>query len=238
MNAKRQGVAILGVLMATMLVGCGGGGGGGSGTGAVSPSPAISFPLLEGYKALIVNGLAMDFTVSGSCNGSGRRTFAPATTQASFDGIDGYSAAGSLTMTLSDCTPATVSENYTNYYDSHYVAIGGTSGSGEYGVYPTLPAVPVSVTVGDTGSFGSENYYTDSTKTTPSGSVVETFVVEADTPDTAILNVISKDYNAAGTLGQTAQSRYRMSRTGTLTLISTDIQAPGSAGVHLLLTYR
>ena len=141
-------------------------------------------------------------------------------------------------MTFTDCTPATVSETYTNYYDNNYVPLGGTSGSGDYGVYLTPPSIPVSVAVGDTGTIGTENYYTDSTKTTPRGSVVETFVVEPDSADTAMLNVMSKDYDAAGVLHQTAQTRYRISRSGALTLTSTDILVTGSPGLHLVLTYR
>ena len=132
---------------------------------------------------------------------------------------------------------ASVTESYTNYYDTNYVSVGGVSGSGDYGVYLTPPIIPTSVAVGDSGTIGTETYYTDSSNSMVSGTVVETYAVEADTSNTAIINVISKSYDAAGALNQTAQTRYRISAEGALTVISTDIQAAGS-DVHLILTYQ
>lgn len=230
-------ISFFGMVVAASLSACGGGGGGG---GAASTTPAVtvtSFPLQTGYKALIANGLAKDFTVSGSCAGSGRRVFSPATTAATFEGSAGLSATGTLTMSFTNCTPGSITESYTNYYDTNYVSVGGISGSGDYGVYLTPPTIPTSVAVGDSGTIGTETYYTDSSKTMISGTVVETYAVEADTSSTAIVNVISKSFDAAGALNQTAQTRYRISAEGTLTVMTTDIQAAGS-DVHLILTYQ
>jgi len=141
-------------------------------------------------------------------------------------------------MSLSNCTPASTAESYTSYYDSNYVPLGVSSVGGNYGVYLTAPTIPTSVSVGETGSIGTETYYTDSTKATVSGTVVESYVVEADTSNTAIVNLISKDYNATGALTLTEQTRYRIGAAGTLTPISTDLQYANGSTMHLVLSYQ
>jgi len=56
----------------------------------------------------------------------------------------------------------------------------------------TALTIPTTVKVGDTGSIGTETKYTDSTKVTPSGVTVMSYIVEADTTSSAIVNLIDK----------------------------------------------
>jgi hypothetical protein len=63
------------------------------------------------------------------------------------------------------------------------------------------------------------------------------YVVEADTSTTAIVNLIAKSYNAAGTLIATEQDRYRITSTGALTPTSIDIQAANGSTTHLVFTF-
>jgi hypothetical protein len=62
----------------------------------------------------------------------------------------------------------------------------------------------------------------------------ETFVVEPDTANTAIVNQISKSYDAASQLQFTSQDRYRITSTGALTEISLDIQYAPPTATHLV----
>jgi len=62
------------------------------------------------------------------------------------------------------------------------------------------------------------------------------YVVEADTATTAIVNLIGKIYTAAGTLSATEQDRYRIAATGALVPVSADILY--STGTHLVFTYN
>lgn len=227
----------LGTVAASLLSGCGGGGGG----GAVSAAPAASitsFPLQTGYKALIANGFSKSFTVSGGCTGSGTKTLAPATTAATFEGHVALSSTVTGTLSLTNCTPASAAQTSTTYVDTNYVPLGFNSVGVNYGVYLTPPTIPATVSVGGTAAMGTENLYTDSTKTTSNGTQSLSYVVEADTSTTAIVNLIGKIFNAAGTLTATEQDLYRIDANGTLTPISTDIQYANGSTIHLVLTYN
>lgn len=70
----------------------------------------------------------------------------------------------------------------------------GHSNDSEYGVYQTPITIPSSVKVGDGATVGTETLYTDSTKFTPAGTDVDSYVVEPDTAQTAIVNLITNSY--------------------------------------------
>ena len=91
--------------------------------------------------------------------------------------------------------------------------------------------IPASVKVGDAGIIGTIDLYTDDTKSTGNGRQDISYVVEPDTANTAIVNLISKVYDAASQLLATGQDRYRITSSGTLTFISFDVQSPT---IHLV----
>ncbi len=228
----------LALCTSALLTACGGGSGGGA-TAATPTGPVtstLSFPLQTAYKTLIANGLTKAFVVSGTCSGTGSRTVAPATTAATFEGVAGFSAVETLTASISNCTPASLAQSGTAYYDSNYVPHGFNIVGGGYGVYLTPPVIPASVTVGGTGLYGTETFYTDSTKLTGNGRMDASYVIEADTANTAIVNLINQEYNAAGALTGTEQDRYRIATTGALVPVSADLQY--ATGMHLVLTYQ
>lgn len=236
MNKTKIGAVVASFLLVG-LSGCSGGGGGGSAPAGPVTS-TLSFPLQSAYKTLVANGLTKTFTVSGTCSGTGSKTSAPATTAATFEGVAGFSAVGTLTMSLSNCTPASTAQTYTGYFDSNYVPLGMNSVGVNYGVYLTPPTIPTSVTVGGTAIYGTETLYTDSTKATGNGRVDGSYVIEAETSTTAIVNLIGKIYNAAGTLIVTEQDRFRIAATGALTPISSDLQYANGSTTHFVLTYN
>jgi len=223
------------VILASVLAGCGGGGGGSS---VQTPILVTSFPLQSGYKALLASGLQKNFTVSGTCSGSGSRTTSPANTATTFAGVAAFSSTSTMTMSLTNCTPTSTAQTFTSYVDSNYVPLGFNSVGINYGVYLTPPSIPTSVAVGATAVIGTENLYTDSTKTTANGTQVLSYVVQADTSNTAIINLIAKIYNQAGMLTATEQDYYRIDTAGTLTPISADVQYSNGSTLHLVLTYN
>jgi hypothetical protein len=215
-----------------LLAACGGGGSSGP-TGQVAST--LSFPLQSGYRSLTANGASNNFTISGSCTGSGSRTSGAANTLTTFEGSSALSAASTLTLRFTDCTPASVASTSTNYYDTNYIPRGFSSVGVNYGVYLTAPTIPTTVMVGNTGILGTETLYTNSTKTVRNGTVTTSYVVEPDTSSTAIINLIGRIYNASGTLTQTEQDRYRINATGNLTPVSADIQYSNTT--NLVLTF-
>lgn len=221
------------VILASAVAGCGGGG-----SGSTPVTQILSFPLQAGYKALISSGLSKTFSVSGTCTGSGSKTVAPATTSATFEGATALSSTATLTMSLTNCTPASTAQTFTSYVDANYAPLGFNSPGVNYGVYLIPAIVPVTVSVGATATIGTETLYADSTKKVLNGTQVLSYTVQADTSSTAIINLIAKNYNAAGTLTATEQDLYRVSATGALTPISADIQYANGSTTHLLLTYN
>ena len=222
------------VILASALVGCGGSSGGGS---IQASSEVTSFPLQAGYKALIAGGLQKTFTVSGTCSGSGSKTTAPASTSATFEGSAALSSAATLTISFTNCTPASIAQTFTSYVDSNYAPLGFNSVGVSYGVFLTPPSIPSSVFVGATATIGTETFYTDSTKKIGNGTQVLSYVVQADTSTTAVINFISKIFNSSGTLTAIEQDFYRINASGTLAPLTSDIQYSNGSTTHLVLTY-
>jgi len=152
--------------------------------------------------------------------------------------VNGFSSTSTITGSFTNCTPASFAQSGTSYYDTNYVPLGHNSVGVSYGVYLTAPTIPTTVKVGDTGTIGTRTKYTDSTKVTPSGMSVMSYIVEADTTSSAIVNLIDKSYNAAGTLTSTEQDRYRITAANTLTPVSVDIQYANGSTAHLVWTFN
>ena len=230
--ASQNKVIVIGCLAAAMLSSCGGGGGGG-GTGTVTST--LSFPWRSGNTASVINGSSIDFTVSGTCSGTANITLStpiPAT----FETVTGYSVANTAYINLTNCNPPYFYSTSTDYYDSNYVPLGTISSSGEYGVFTTQPVIPVTVKVGDAGTIGTINLYTDSTKVFSTGYEAISYVIEPDTADTAIVNVIYKSYDLSGILTSIEQDRSRIMADGTLIPVSADIQAVNGSTTHFVFS--
>lgn len=230
------------LILTILLVGCGGGG---SSTPATPTGPVastLSFSVQSAYQAFTIAGQNRTFTVTGTCSGTGSQTVAPMTTPATFEGVAGYSATETITMSFSNCTPASIAQSLTAYADSAYVPhgfnTGASSAAANYGVYLVAPTIPTLATVGGTGIIGTETEYTDSTKVTIYGTQQASYLIEADTSTTAIVNLIFKGYNASSVLLFTEQDRYRITSGGVISHLYDDIQYANGSTTHLVLTFN
>jgi len=217
------------------IVACGGGGGGGSSSGG-STGPVAStntFPLYAGYSSLVATGQTVRFNSSGSCSGTFSNISAPASVSTTFEGQPALSGSRVVSFSFTNCTPATSVDTQTSYYATNYLPKGFSNLGGSYGVYAGTANIPTTVRVGDVGVVGTINLYTSSAKTTSSGRIDESYIIEPDTATTAIVNIIVKSYNSSGVLTYTEQDRYRMQANGALTAISYDILY--SSGTRLIL---
>ena len=222
---------VLGVLICIELVGCGGGGS----SAAVGPMASnLEFPLKSAYSELTADGFTKTFTISGTCTGSASITGSSASAGSVFEGSAAISAVRTLTANFTDCSPASSAARSTQYYDANYAPLGFSS-STEYGVFASPPAIPKTVSVGSTGSLGFEAIYTDISKTIRSGRADFSYVVEADTTTTAIVNLIIQRYDTSNALLYTEQQRYRIATTGPLTPVSIDDQFSTTSTRHLVL---
>ncbi len=219
-----------------ILVACGGGGGGGGGSNSGPMPSTSSFPLRAGYTALVSAGETNNFAISGTCAGTATITDAAATPSI-FEGVAGFASTGTATFSLTNCTPASIATSSTTYYDANYIPLGVSTPGEEYAKFETVPPpFPTSIMVGDTAIYGTLILYTDSSKAVTTGTRLLSYVVEADTVDTAIINLISKRYDNAAQLLGTQQTRYRIATNGALTIVSIDIQFSTTSSTHLVLT--
>ena len=226
-------IALAGALSAALLTACGGGGGD---AGSTPTGNTIDFPLQAGYKALINSGYTVNFDVSGSCTGTGSQVNQQPVA-ATFEGVAGFSVTSVQSITLPSCgTTDTITGTATDYFDTSLAAVGSSISGGDYGVYQAAATLPVTVKVGDSGSFGTELLYSNSCKATPTGKDVFSYEISADTASTAIGTLISQDYDVNNVLVSTERDRYRIAADGSLTLLSVDIQYTGTNALHLVLT--
>lgn len=258
---------ILALALAT-LASCGGGGAATVAVPTGPVSSTLPFPLQSADKALTISGFSKAFAMTASttdttlpqpitiiCNGTGTDSTTAPTTAVNFEAKSAVSSTNSITMAFAPClltatlpaatlaaitqklTAWSISSISTLYFDLNYVALGSST-TGQYGVFLTPPTLPASVQVGATGIYGIEMLYTDSTKATPNGKADMTYVIEPDTASTAMVNVTTKVYDAAGKLLQTQQSRTRITATGVSTPISIDILDTAVPPVHIVVTYN
>jgi hypothetical protein len=172
-----------------------------------------------------------NYAVYGMCSGNSTNS-SQAPVPATFEGITGFSVISSETVTFTDCTPPSISATGTSYFDGNFVPVGSSINGGEYGVYLTPPVVPVSVQVGDTGTIGTKTAYSDNTKSNVVGHDDMTYVIEADTANTAMVDLITKSYDSNGVLLITTHNRFKILPAGYLIPYSVDIR---SSALHLVL---
>ena len=230
------------VLSASLLAACGGGGSDTPAAPAPSAAPATpvvtAFALNTGYRARIANGATDNFNLSGSCSGTASIATAAATAS-TFEGVTGYASAQVSGINFTNCSPATNSATGTTYFNASYVPIGLSIVGGEYSKFESPPSdLPATVGVGDSGVVATLSTYADSTKVVATGKRVLSYAIEADTSTTAIANVITRSYDLGNQLLATQQSRYRMTESGTLTLLSIDVQFSTTSVIHLVYTPR
>ena len=219
---------------AAFLAGCGGGGD----SGVVVSGGATVFPLRAGYQARMKAGVVDNYTVSDGCVGTARTT-ASAAINATFEGVAGF-AVLQMVIANTTCLPGMVGKSITSFFDVNYAPLGFSTPNGAYEKLLTLPqSFPAGVKVGDSAVLATLTEYADNTQATVTGRSDMSYVVERDTANTAntaIVNVISKNYNAAGELLLTVQNRYRITADGTLTSTTIDMEYSNTNKTRLVLT--
>jgi hypothetical protein len=197
------------------------------------------YPLLLNYMSFLSRGQSLqNAVISGTCPGySSGSTTIPA--QATFDGKPALSATEASTMRFSNCSVSTLTSNTVTYFNANFTPLGSEDAGVEYAVFSTAASpLPVRVAVGDSGSYGVQTLYTDSTRKTASGRREFSYTIEADAasgkPASAIFNLAARTYDTGNVLQLTRQSRYRIAADGSVTPISVDDQYSGGSTVHLL----
>ena len=214
---------------AALLTACGGGGGGSAGQVASS----LTFNASSAIRSLNTSGQSATFSVSSSngCTGSASYTVGAATTNTTFETQTALSSTSMLNINYTNCTPATISSTTTNYMDTNYAPLGV---SGEKYIVYTGYIAPTTARVGDVGIIGNFLRYTNSSKTTQDGTGQFSYVVEADSENTALITVSTKAYSIPTALESTQLTKYRISSSNVMSLVSITIQY--ASGINIVLT--
>jgi hypothetical protein len=229
-NSEIKGV-LQSIIISGLLLGCGGGGGGSSSSGPVASPSAFSMATVRAYRT--INGASLlNKSLSGTLNYNGSSyaisgtlsfTVSPPTTT-TFDSQTALentvTETGSITVSVNgQSSTVPVASTAHGYSTTNYSPLGMTSAT-EYDVFQGTANIPSSVKVGDTGVIGTYNLYTDSSMTTLKGTMQESYVVEADTANSVIIDAILNTYDTGNTLISTVQERWRIDTSNTVTFVS------------------
>ena len=122
------------------------------------------------------------------------------------------------------------------FYDWSHVAIGSDSVAGYTTSSTARPvAFPSSVLVGECGEVGTFMAYTDSSKTTRTGSSVPRFSEEADAPassESVVVVLTDESHNTANQMTASPRVRYRLTRDGQPIPIAVKIDSRTGHGAY------
>lgn len=218
-------------LCAAFLTACGGNSDEAGSSGPIKST--LTFPLQAGYKKWVDAGSSVNYRVSGTCSGTSTISESKPTAT-TFENAPALATTYTATTSVSNCTPSQSSSTQTAYYSATYAPVGNETTGQSYAAPTADIAIPSSVRVGESAVLGRLNVYSSSAKTTLLGSIDLSYVIEADTASTAIVNLVSKRYNTSNQWLLTSQLRYRMAADGSLTALS--VSTLNVNGVQLLFT--
>jgi hypothetical protein len=225
-----------------ILTACGGGGSSSSSSGNISSNDnsnatvasSLTFDVKAALRALTISGQSIKFSIKASngCLGSGSFTSGAPNTSTTFEGQPALSSTSILITNYSNCNPATSTNTSTNYVNTNYVPLGALGD--KYLVYTGTFNLPSASKVGEVGIFTDAQRYTDKTKATPDGTAQISYVVEADTANTALITVATKVLNVSKSVETTQLTKYRINSSNQLSLLSLTIQS--SNGINTVFT--
>jgi len=222
----------LGLAGLVVLTACGGG------SDTSTPTPPVettTFSFRGPFTQLISQGFQTDFTVTGSCNGTGQfASGVPALV--TFESQSTYGVAQTLTRQFDDCSPTTYAATTSVFGDAQYNPVGSLLPGVWYAVKTQVATLPDTVEAGNTARWAVHTVYADSTKAKVTGLRDYSWEIKPDTSSTVVANFIVRSYDATSTLTLTEQFRYLLDATGKMSLQSIDQQYNDTALTHYVYT--
>jgi hypothetical protein len=125
-----------------------------------------------------------------------------------------------------------------NYFDSSYQPLGSVDDTGAYYAQTAFFGWPVLAQIGDTGQLGTVTIYSDISMTTVTGTQTLSYAMETDPGgdgSTAIFDMITYEADTNGFVS-TLYDRYRVSKSGAASYVSSDLTVPGSGELDVTYT--
>lgn len=196
--------------VSVLLSACGGGGDVGS-AGPVSPiTPTLSFSTTT-LKNLRQVATSSTFSISGNCSGTGTENSGTPYATNLYGATYGKTSVTILNYT--NCTGSGASTS-NKFYDNNFSTIAILGSDGKFTEGTVINSIPATVKVGDTLTLANLRMYTNSSKMNQIQTGVQSIVIEADTTQSAILNIVTQVYDSNNRLLQTGQFRYRLFANG------------------------
>jgi len=208
------------IVALSLLTGCGGGGGSSSST---APATSTStFPLATIWINYLVNSSSSSFTMSGNVNGTSVTGSGTVTngqlTNATFEGRAALSKAMTVTGSIvANNQSIPLSSTSLRYVDTNYSLLGASSSTDYTVVTQYNNLISNSAKVNDTAILYTANMYSNANKTSLIGTFQESFVLEPETADTAILKLIDTQKNTQNSVTQVNTIAFRVTPTGGFT---------------------
>jgi hypothetical protein len=201
--------------------------------GVVQKTAGPSYDLATAFKNQLLQGFSKTFNVTGDCKGTWSGTDTPAM-KTTWQGQSVYAVGTTNIFNVPNCSLG-VSGTHSSitYYDMNFIEVAKFDSDGTYSEFVKTPR-PASVKVGDSGTLGTWYHWSNNSKSQSWGTDVHTFVVEADTASTALLNVIDRTYTNINLLDITSQIRFKLNSNDTLEWYSVTIDFANNKG-HLFL---
>lgn len=211
-----------------------------SGQATGGPGAATSVPAQQAMGVWLQNASLYKFNAQYTTSGFtclGTYTYDKSSSLNQAENFDSYSNVPYSTVTAtghwSNCTPKDTMTVAKDYYTSGWTAplgfnyISGTTSTNQnYGVYAAIPTIPTTLRVGDTGSLGTINLWTNSTKATPAGRRVVTYSATQESTSTILLTLAFVDYDTSSVRRYTETDVFRVNTDGVATLLSITINYP------------
>ena len=213
------------------LAACGGGGGG----GATVVTSTETFNISQAWVNYLTATESLPFTVTGNLNGisvTGTGTYSQSGLQgAMFENNPALRKSSTVSLKVNFNGQSTDFALTTGIYvDSNYLPLGSQGDA--YGVVFDTANIPLTARVGDNGVWYSEKIYSSSTKLYSTGKRTTSFVLEPDTSITALLKIITTDFDPMGSQTASTVITFRMTPAGVLTrLRETTVASDGSLTV-------
>ena len=211
----------------------------GGGSGGPTPPVAPTFNLAAAYTSAYSAPSSADFRISGSyglisITGAGNETVNDFST-GYFEG----QAAQRRTTTISGSyqaigNPYPLNISQVLWMNSDYSALGFVDN--EYAVIAGSYNLPTSVQVGGEGNIYTANRFSDATKSIPLGTVVSSYLVQADSSTTALVTLTQTYKNMADVVERTNSTQYRITLQNTLTRIK-NVTIDVGSNLRVTLTY-
>jgi hypothetical protein len=224
----------LGVML--LLTACGGGGGDGM---TAAPGP-ISVNFTTALGTMVTMGLSANVTLSGTVSGAavtGTGTYVLTPVSNNPPVLFAGSPANGLTLTGNfQATAAgqaiTISSTVTDYYEPATHRYMGEQQNNpppgnEFDIASPPLSFPGTVQSGDSGTLGTVMRYTNSTQSSPLGTITVSYLVKADAANSnaLIIELITKTYDTGNsTAVETDATDYAVTTAGVISFVSSSAQ--------------